>query len=143
MAIEPTVRCRREEFRRPQEGRFRILIAQRACRDTGGKFYRNTNDIKAGLTALLEENAGYYLLGFQPDVNKWDGKFHKIKVVVRGRPDLNVSSRKGYLAKTDKPKDQRNALSPKAAEIMEAITLRRSPRHRPSVTLLRDDAPRA
>ena len=39
--------------------------------DTGGRFYRNSNDIKRGLSEVMEENSGYYLLGFQPE--KWDG----------------------------------------------------------------------
>jgi VWFA-related protein len=88
--------------------------------DTGGRFFRNSNDIKRGLGDLLEQNAAYYLLGFQPERRKWDGKFHKIKVAVSNRPDLVVSTRKGYMARADKPKD-RSTLTPKAAEMLEAI----------------------
>lgn len=89
--------------------------------DTGGKFFRNSNDIKAGLDGFLEQNSAYYLLGFQPEKRKWDGKFHKIKVTVRNRPDLIVSTRKGYLARTDKPKE-RSPLTPKAAAMIEVIS---------------------
>ncbi|HWP43597.1 MAG TPA: VWA domain-containing protein [Blastocatellia bacterium] len=86
--------------------------------ETGGRFYRNNNDIKAGLNNLLGENSSYYLLGFQPE--KWDGKFHQLKVVVRNRPELNVITRRGYLASSPPPK-RRGALTEKAAEIIEAI----------------------
>ena len=54
--------------------------------ETGGKFFGNNNDIIKGLGSFLDENSAYYMLGFQPDSNRWDGKFHKIKVTVRDRP---------------------------------------------------------
>src|SRR5262249_4342277 len=71
--------------------------------DTGGKFFKNNNDIRAGLGSFLQENAAYYLVGFQPEASKWDGKSHKIKVVVKGHPELNVSFRRSYLAKSPAP----------------------------------------
>ncbi|HKP84903.1 MAG TPA: VWA domain-containing protein [Blastocatellia bacterium] len=96
---------------------------QRLANETGGKFYNNSNDIKRGLTGLLEENSAYYLLGFQPEGAKWDGKFHKLKVTVRDRPDLTVSTRKGYIAKIEKEKPAtREIADPKAAEFVEAFT---------------------
>jgi VWFA-related protein len=92
----------------------------RLANETGGKFYRNSNDIKRGLVSLLKENSAYYLLGFQPEDNKWDGKFHKLKIVIKDRPDLTVTTRKGYLAKTEKSAS-REATNPKVAEIQEAF----------------------
>ena len=88
--------------------------------DTGGKFYRNNNDIQHGLDLVLEENSAYYMLGFYPEAGKWDGKYHKVKVVVRGRPDVTVSFRKGYLAKTPPPENA--GVDPKVAEALEAIS---------------------
>ena len=87
--------------------------------DTGGRFLRNNNDIKHLLNNLLEENSEYYMLGFQPDDDKWDGKFHKIKVTLRNRPDLTVITRKGYLARTER---RRVYADPKVAEMAEAIS---------------------
>jgi VWFA-related protein len=89
--------------------------------DTGGKFYRNSNDIKRGIDDLLQINASYYLLGFQPEEGKWDGRFHKLKVAVRGRPDLTVATRKGYTARSEK-KAENKITNPKVAEVVEAIT---------------------
>lgn len=111
--------------------------------DTGGRFFRNSNDIKDGLTRMLQENSSYYLLGFQPDAGKWDGKFHKIRVAVRGRPDLVAITRKGYLARAEKKPD-RGTLTAKAAETLEAIN---SPLVRRDIDLLltpfyRDDSNR-
>ena len=94
---------------------LRVIAAE-----TGGKFFGNNNDIKQGLDAMLEENSAYYMLGFYPEASRWDGKFHKIKVRVRNRPDLAVSFRKGYLAKS--PQSESPKLDPKVAEALEAIS---------------------
>ncbi|MEW6210446.1 MAG: VWA domain-containing protein [Acidobacteriota bacterium] len=111
--------------------------------DTGGKYFRNSNDIRRGLDQMLEENSEYYVLGFQPEEKKWDGKFHKLKVVVRGHEDYRVSTRKGYLARTEKPPGNR-ITDPKVAEMVEAVS---SPLVRRDIDLVltpfyRDDAKR-
>ncbi|HSB10824.1 MAG TPA: VWA domain-containing protein [Blastocatellia bacterium] len=87
--------------------------------ETGGTFFRNNNDINRGLASLLDDNSAYYLLGFQPEPAKWDGKLHKIKVTVRNRPDLAVVARKSYLARSDAPKPAGD--DPGVEEVLEAI----------------------
>jgi hypothetical protein len=102
--------------RHEAQGSLSVLASE-----TGGKFFHNNNDIITGLSNFLEENSAYYMLGFQPDSKRWDGKFHKIKVMVRDRPDLTVTYRKGYLAQSQNL-DARQGFDPKIAEAMEAIT---------------------
>lgn len=106
---------KRLDFQESQDSLKRIAY------DTGGTFFGNNNDIKQGLDNILDDNAAYYLLGFQPEVRTWDGKFHKIKVVVRNRPDLKVTYRKGYLAKSEKAAGPLSA-NPDVAEALEAIS---------------------
>jgi len=106
---------KRNDFHESQDSLRAIAV------DTGGKFFGNNNDIKQGLETMLDENSAYYLLGFYPQADRWDGKFHKIKVVVRNRPDLTVSFRKGYLAKSPQA-DSPAKLDPKVAEAIEAIS---------------------
>jgi VWFA-related protein len=106
---------KRDDFHESQDSLRAIAV------DTGGKFFGNNNDIKQGLNAMLDENSAYYMLGFYPEASRWDGKFHKVKVVVRNRPDLTVSFRKGYLAKSPQP-DSLAKLDPKVAEAIEAIS---------------------
>lgn len=101
--------------------------------DTGGKFFRNNNDISRGLDQMLEENSAYYMLGFYPEAGKWDGKFHKINVVVRDRPAVTVSFRKGYLAKSAPPENNLAGVDPKVVEAIEAIN---SPLARRDIDLL-------
>ena len=85
--------------------------------NTGGKVYRNNNDIRRGLDDMLEVNSAYYLLGFQPEEGKWDGRYHQLKVVVRGRPDLTVITRRGYLAREEKKAEKESPIT----ELSEAI----------------------
>ncbi len=106
---------KRDDFHESQDSLRAIAV------DTGGKFFGNNNDIKQGLDAMLDENSAYYMLGFYPEASRWDGKFHKVKVVVRNRPDLTVSFRKGYLAKSPQS-DSLAKLDPKVAEAIEAIS---------------------
>ncbi|MFL6215092.1 MAG: VWA domain-containing protein [Blastocatellia bacterium] len=106
---------RKLDFVETQESLKRIAY------DTGGTFFGNNNDIKRGLDNLLDENAAYYMLGFQPEGRAWDGKYHKIKVAVRNRPDLTVAYRKGYLAKSDKAATPLST-NPDVAEALDAIS---------------------
>ena len=114
-AVTSALDRKRDDFRESQDS-LRVIAAE-----TGGKFFGNNNDIRQGLASMLDENSAYYMLGFYPEAGRWDGKFHKIKVVVRNRPDLTVSFRKGYLAKSTQP-DSMAKLDPKVAEAIEAIS---------------------
>lgn len=113
-AVTNATESKRNDFFESQES-LRAIAA-----DTGGKFFGNNNDIAHGLDTMLAENSAYYMLGFYPEAGKWDGKFHKVKVLVRGHPELAVSFRKGYLAKSPTPDSK--AADPKAAEVIEAIS---------------------
>jgi VWFA-related protein len=65
--------------------------------DTGGLVFRNTNDLSGALQAAMKDSESYYVLGYYPERKKWDGKFHKIKVVPADK-QLRVRSREGYYA---------------------------------------------
>jgi VWFA-related protein len=114
-AVADALDSKRADFAESQDSLNAIAV------DTGGKFFRNNNDIARGLDTMLEENSAYYMLGFYPEAGKWDGKFHKINIVVREHPDVTVSFRKGYLAKTPAPDNALAGIEPKVAEAIEAI----------------------
>ncbi|HKS30553.1 MAG TPA: VWA domain-containing protein [Pyrinomonadaceae bacterium] len=59
--------------------------------ETGGRIVYNTNDISLGFAKVVEENSGYYLLGYRtaPEVTE---KPHKINVSVK-RPGLAIRTR--------------------------------------------------
>ena len=63
--------------------------------ETGGRFFRDANDLGPALGEMLEMTSRYYVLGFQPPREKEQGAFHRIKVKVPRR-DAKVSHRVGY-----------------------------------------------
>jgi VWFA-related protein len=67
---------------------------------TGGLFIRNTNDVAEGVRAVLQDQRGFYLIGYQPDASTFDGatgaqRFHELTVRVK-RPGLKVRTRNGF-----------------------------------------------
>jgi VWFA-related protein len=62
---------------------------------TGGRVVKDTNDVAGALGQLAEASRRYYVLALEPSV-KGAGKFHRLKVRVKGR-GLDVSHRPGYL----------------------------------------------
>jgi len=65
---------------------------------SGGFSIRDTNDLAAGLERIADENASYYLVGYNPTNTARDGKFRKIEVEVPGRRGVDVRARQGYYA---------------------------------------------
>ena len=69
--------------------------------DTGGRALINTNALDAAISKTLNETANYYLLAWRPEgVEVKDGapRFRKIQISVKGRPDLSVRVRRGFLS---------------------------------------------
>lgn len=67
---------------------------------TGGFATFNNNDLNLGIQEALYDQQSYYLLGFDPDDDKFDRKQHKIKVTVK-RPELRVRARQGFYGVSD------------------------------------------
>jgi len=65
---------------------------------TGGRIFRNRNDLTAGYYSLAAAPSTEYLLGFEPDKAKLNGAFHKLKVEVNLPGKFDVESRPGYFA---------------------------------------------
>lgn len=65
---------------------------------TGGIFFHDNNDLKAGLDALLG-HAENYTLAFEPRELKLDGKFHELKVTLAEKhTGYAILARRGYFA---------------------------------------------
>lgn len=85
-------------------------ILQFLAQETGGSTFFDNNDLNAGLARVLEDQSGYYLLGFQPDEAdakrmSTEGKYRRLMVRVK-RPGLRVRYRKGYLGEPDEPEKE-------------------------------------
>jgi len=66
---------------------------------TGGAFFRNNNDLKAGFQRVADTPEYVYVLGFSPANLKTDGSYHKLKVTLASNSSgLNLQARRGYFA---------------------------------------------
>ena len=81
------IRDRSSELRRNTEG------ADMLAKQTGGFMVRNTNDF--GLEQVLNDQSGYYLIGYRPSSTTFDRRFHHIKTRVKRR-GVTVRTRAGF-----------------------------------------------
>jgi VWFA-related protein len=78
---------------------------------TGGEFIRGRNFLDTSIKKILSKETGYYLIGYQPENETFNGKdFHKIEVRVK-RPELKISSRKGFYGRADAVAKTKNKTS--------------------------------
>lgn len=79
-------------LRRASEGAGMI------AKQTGGFLIRNSNDY--GLQRVMEDQQGYYLIGFRPGEATFDRKFHPISARVK-RSGMKVRTRAGFYGYTN------------------------------------------
>jgi len=65
--------------------------------DTGGLAIRNENNFSRALDLIQRDASTYYVLGYTPTNQTFDGKYRAISVSVN-RPGVKVRARRGYLA---------------------------------------------
>jgi VWFA-related protein len=85
---------RQTEVIRTEDGMF--VLAE----ETGGLFLHDANDLAGSLRKAAEDGDGYYLIGYHPDANTFEGRngqplFHKTEVRVK-KAGLHVRSREGF-----------------------------------------------
>ena len=96
------------------------------ARQTGGIAIKNTNDLSRGIRRVLEDQKGYYLIGYRPDNSTFDPKtgrrtFHKLSLKITRPGKFNVRMRNGFLGFTD---DERRAPTQRtlAQQLLDALT---------------------
>lgn len=99
--FDPTalsMRSRSNSFKEMQDPLNAVAVS------TGGRFIRNTNEMKGAIRNALKETESYYLLAWRPDPEtQGGGKFRKLEVSLKGHPDLIVRVQRGYLTESQKP----------------------------------------
>jgi VWFA-related protein len=63
--------------------------------ETGGLLFENTNNLRQGFDRIDNDLRNYYLVGYTPLNETYDGRFRTIEVKVK-RPGVTVAARKGY-----------------------------------------------
>jgi hypothetical protein len=97
--IEESLTDRRQSFYDSQQGLLYL------AHTTGGFAIINSNDMNRGIRRVLEDQNGYYLLGYVPDDSTFKPvagrrQFHKVTVKVK-RAGLRVRSRSGFFGIPD------------------------------------------
>src|SRR5262245_32278703 len=72
------------------------------ARETGGVAFINNNDLNYGIRRALKDQQSYYLIGFDPEDEKFDRKYHSIRLKVN-RPGLQTRTRAGFIGFSDRP----------------------------------------
>lgn len=93
-AVMDRQRDRSKEYFESQDGLHYL------AHETGGLFFHDSNDIAGSLGKALEDQQGYYLLGYAPGEATFNKTFHKIQVKVKVA-GLAVRSRTGFLGIPD------------------------------------------
>ncbi len=83
---------------------------------TGGLAFYNTNDLTRAIKSAADDSQVTYSIGFYPQGDGFDGKFHKIDVEV-ARPGVKLRYRKGYFDVAEKPQDDQS----RRAELRDAV----------------------
>jgi VWFA-related protein len=92
-------------------------ILSEVAQGTGGEFFHDRNDLKAGFSALAGSSV-YYMLAFAPSEMKLNGKFHTLKVTLNEKQSgFSVQARRGYFAPTKEAVAEAEAKGREAAEI--------------------------
>jgi VWFA-related protein len=84
---------------------------------TGGRYFHNNNDLKAGLAQVAAAPEFVYVLGFSPQNLKLDGAYHVLKVKLVNPLGLDLQARRGYYAPKHLDDPEENA----KREIQEAM----------------------
>lgn len=98
--VQDRLSQRRADFYDSQEG-LNYLAAE-----TGGLAIRNSNDLAGGIKRIMEDQSGYYLIGYRPDDSTFERdkgrpRFHKISLKVKRPGKYNVRMRSGFLGVSD------------------------------------------
>lgn len=87
---------------------------------TGGEFIRNKSFLDTEIKEILSRETGYYLIGYQPEGETFNGKdFHKIEIRLK-RPELRVVARKEFFGKADTETKTKNRTA--ETPLYQAIT---------------------
>jgi VWFA-related protein len=76
------------------------------AKETGGLAIKNTNDLTRGIRRVIEDQKGYYLIGYRPDHSTFDARtgrrqFHRLSLKVKRPGKFNVRMRRGFFGVSD------------------------------------------
>lgn len=99
LKMQEALNNRRDNFNDSQRG-LDYLAAS-----TGGFSIKNSNDLDGGIRKVMEDQQGYYLIGYRPDdtfnTSNGSAKYHHVKLKIKRAGDYKVRMRDGFYGITD------------------------------------------
>jgi len=91
------------------------------AQQTGGIAIRNTNDLSGGIRRVLEDQKGFYLIGYRPDESTFDKRtgrrtFHHLTLKVTRPGKFSVRMRNGFYGFSEEDKSAPRGLAQKLYE---------------------------
>jgi VWFA-related protein len=98
--VQQRLTNRRTDFYDSQDGLDYL------AHETGGLAFRNNNDLNAGIKRVIEDQQGYYLIGYRPAEGTFDQvsgrrSFHKLSLKINRPGKFNVRMRHGFYGVAD------------------------------------------
>lgn len=105
--LQTNLSNRRGDFFESQGG------LQYLSEQTGGLSIQNTNDLSGGIKRAIEDQGGYYLIGYRPEEDTFESnsgrrKFHKLSLKISRPGKFKVRMRNGFYGITDEEANPRN-----------------------------------
>jgi len=79
-------------FQRSQDSLYALAS------DTGGKPLLDNNDLVAGIIQAEQAITSYYVIGYYSTNTNLDGKFRRVKIILKEKPAAKLDYRQGYYA---------------------------------------------
>lgn len=86
------------------------------AKQTGGRAYYNTNDLRLAMQRSLENGSHYYTIAYTPQNREWNSRYRQVKIRL-AQPGLEAEYRRGYFATPEKPPSEDES----HAELVRAI----------------------
>jgi VWFA-related protein len=88
------------------------------ARETGGIPIKNTNDLSRGIKRVMEDQKGYYLIGYRPSDSTFYARmgrrqFHHLTLKIKRPGKFNVRMRHGFYGVTDEERPQPRTVAQK------------------------------
>jgi len=90
------------------------------ARETGGRAFYGTNDLKDAISRSVQQGSSYYTLAYAPSNRDWNGKYRKIDVKTAA-PGTQLTYRRGYYALEERELGENRAAAAMTAAMRPSV----------------------
>src|SRR6266852_1698640 len=90
------------------------------ARETGGRAFYGTNDLKDAISRSVQQGSSYYTLAYAPNNHDWNGKYRKIEVKA-AQAGTQLTYRRGYYALQERELGETRAAAAMTAAMRPSV----------------------